>query len=40
MFTLDEYAKGFDKMLARPRASAKVILFPDKNELEQAKKRR
>ncbi|MDD3877558.1 MAG: alcohol dehydrogenase catalytic domain-containing protein [Bacteroidales bacterium] len=39
MFTLEDYAKGFDAMLARPRFSAKVVLFPEKAELEAAKKR-
>ena len=39
MFTLEEFAKGFDAMLCRPRASAKVVLFPDAKELEAAKAR-
>jgi threonine 3-dehydrogenase len=39
VFSLDDYRTGFDKMLERPRHSAKVVLFPDVNELEQAKKR-
>jgi threonine 3-dehydrogenase len=40
MFTLADYAKGFDAMTERPRKSAKVVLFPDAAELEAAKKRR
>ncbi len=40
MFTLDDYATGFDAMLERPRHSAKVILFPDPAELEAAQRRR
>ncbi len=39
MFTLEDYAKGFDAMLERPRHSAKVVLFPDSAELEAAQKR-
>ncbi|MBP7868350.1 MAG: alcohol dehydrogenase catalytic domain-containing protein [Acidobacteria bacterium] len=39
LFTLDEYVKGFDAMLGRPRQSAKVVLFPDPAELEAAKGR-
>ncbi len=39
MFTLEDYKKGFDAMLARPRFSAKVILFPEQAELDAAKKR-
>ncbi|MFC2174004.1 alcohol dehydrogenase catalytic domain-containing protein [Acidobacteriota bacterium] len=40
MFTLDEYEKGFEEMMTRPRHSAKVILFPEASELEEANKRR
>lgn len=40
MYTLDEFEKGFVRMTERPRQSAKVVLFPDKVELEKAKKRR
>ncbi len=40
MFPLGEYASGFNKMLERPRTSAKVVLFPDKQEYEAALKRR
>ncbi len=39
MFTLDQYATGFGAMTERPRKSAKVVLFPDKAELEAARKR-
>ena len=31
--------EGFERMLERPRESAKVVLFPDPAELEAAKKR-
>ncbi len=40
MFTLDQYVTGFDLMTTRPRASAKIVLFPDPAELEAAKQRR
>jgi threonine 3-dehydrogenase len=40
MFTLADYDKGFKEMMTRPRASAKVVLFPDPKELEAARKRR
>ncbi len=33
-FLLDDYEKGFEKMIERPRKSAKVILFPDPNEMK------
>ncbi len=36
MFTLDQFAKGFEEMMTRPRKSAKVILFPDKDEYDSA----
>lgn len=39
MFTLDEYEKGFDEMMTRPRHSAKVVLFPEEEALSAAKKR-
>jgi len=39
VFTLDDFAKGFDKMIERPRKSAKVVLLPDKKECEAAAKR-
>ena len=40
MFTLEDYEQGFKEMITRPRASAKVVLFPDPEELEGARKRR
>jgi len=40
MFTLADFEKGFTEMMTRPRRSAKVVLFPDKRELEEAKRRR
>jgi hypothetical protein len=40
MFPLDQYVTGFDLMITRPRASAKIVLFPDPAELEAAKQRR
>jgi hypothetical protein len=39
MFTLDEFQKGFDVILERPRKAVKVILFPDEKELKEAQKR-
>ena len=39
LFSLDDYEKGFGEMMARPRKSAKIVLFPDVKELEEAKKR-
>jgi threonine 3-dehydrogenase len=39
MVSLEDYAKGFDAMLERPRHSAKVVLFNDNAELEAARKR-
>lgn len=40
MFTLADYRKGFDAMTERPRKSAKIVLFPDPEELAAARKRR
>jgi threonine 3-dehydrogenase len=40
LFSLEEYAKGFEAMTTRPRVSAKVVLFPAPDELAAAKKRR
>ena len=40
LFTLEDYKKGFDAMMERPRKSAKVVLFPSREEFESAKKRR
>jgi len=39
MFLLEDYEDGFKEMMTRPRKSAKVVLFPEKSELEAAKKR-
>jgi len=39
VFLLGDFAEGFDKMIERPRKSAKVILFPDKEEYDAARKR-
>lgn len=39
LYPLEEYARGFDVMIERPRSSAKVVLFPDPAELEKAKSR-
>ncbi len=38
VFTLADFAKGFDKMIERPRKSAKIVLFPDPKEYEAAVK--
>jgi threonine 3-dehydrogenase len=38
IFPLSEFTTGFEKMLERPRKSAKVILFPDKAEYDAAVK--
>lgn len=40
LFSLEDYKKGFDLMMERPRKSAKVVLFPDRDEFEEAMKRR
>jgi threonine 3-dehydrogenase len=40
LLPLEEYAKGFEVMINRPRTSAKVVLFPDAAELAAAKARR
>ena len=40
IYPLSEYATGFEKMIERPRKSAKVVLFPDRKEYEAALKRR
>jgi len=40
LFTLEDYKKGFDLMMERPRKSAKIVLFPDKDEFGRAKERR
>ncbi|MBU0717879.1 MAG: hypothetical protein KJ749_06480, partial [Planctomycetes bacterium] len=38
VFMLEDFAKGFGKMIERPRKSAKVVLFPDKEEFSAALK--
>ncbi len=40
IFTLGDFEKGFEKMIERPRTSAKVVLFPDDAEYQAALKRR
>jgi threonine 3-dehydrogenase len=37
---LEDFKLGFDKMLEFPRVAAKAVLFPDKAELEAARKRK
>jgi len=39
-FRLEDFAQGFDKMIARPRQAAKVVLFPQASEFEAALARR
>ena len=36
VFPLADFARGFEKMMERPRRSAKVVLFPNKEEYEAA----
>ena len=36
VFTLSDFKTGFDKMIERPRKSAKIVLFPDKEEYAAA----
>ncbi len=38
-FALEDYEKGFAKLMELPREVGKVVLFPDKRELEAARKR-
>ena len=33
-YLLDDFEKGFEKMIERPRKSAKVVLFPDAKEMK------
>lgn len=40
MFRMEDYEKGFDAMLGRPRKSAKVVLFPEEAEYQAALERR
>jgi len=37
---LDDFDKGFGKMIERPRRSAKIVLFPDEQEYQAALRRR
>ncbi len=37
---LEEYEKGFSVMMERPRKSAKVVLFPQREDFEKARARR
>ena len=39
LFALEDYKTAFDLLTANPRECAKIVLFPDKNELAAAKKR-
>lgn len=39
LYSLEEYERGFEVMMERPRKSAKVVLFPDRGEYEKAKAR-
>lgn len=39
IFSLDDYESGFERMMTRPRTAAKVVLFPEKEELEAARQR-
>lgn len=39
LFSLEEYQVGFNKLMELPREVGKVVLFPDKMELEAARKR-
>lgn len=40
LYPLEEYEKGFEVMIQRPRKSAKVVLFPSAAEYDKAKARR
>jgi len=39
LFKLEDFKQGFDKMIERPRKSAKVVLFPEEKEYNAALKR-
>ncbi len=39
LYKLEDFEKGFEKMLSFPRKCGKVVLFPDEKELKEAKKR-
>jgi threonine 3-dehydrogenase len=36
VFKLEDFKAGFDKMIERPRKSAKVVLFPNEKEYQAA----
>jgi threonine 3-dehydrogenase len=38
-FLLEDFEQGFERMIERPRKAAKVVLFPDKEEFDEACKR-
>lgn len=40
VLALGDYEAGFEKMMAIPRTSAKIVLFPDASELKMAQDRR
>jgi threonine 3-dehydrogenase len=40
MLPLEDFARAFEKLIAPQRKSAKIVMFPDKRELEEALKRR
>jgi len=40
LFLLEEFERGFGEMLRVPREGAKVVLFPDREELDAARARR
>jgi threonine 3-dehydrogenase len=39
LFPIEEFRAAFDLLTANPRECAKIVLFPDKSELEAAKRR-
>jgi len=39
VFKLEDFATGFEKMIERPRKSAKVVLFPNEEDYQAAVKR-
>lgn len=39
VMALEEYVKGFEMLLVEPRQAAKIVLFPDSDELKAAKER-
>ncbi|MDI7266679.1 MAG: alcohol dehydrogenase catalytic domain-containing protein [Myxococcota bacterium] len=40
LLPLEQYARGFDLAMKRPRQSAKIVLFPSDDELRAARERR